>query len=96
MSVLGERFCRRGGQDDEQRWQGEQGEQDEQDEKTSKTSKPAKAGPSEETKAKFREALERKNAHEGHASSSDGEGSNIHQAHGPAQAQRMFRRKAGG
>ena len=87
MSVLGERFA-----DEEVKMTNKGGKAS----KPSKTSKPAKAGPSEETKAKFREALERKNAHEGHASSSDGEGSKIHQAHGPAQAQRMFRRKAGG
>lgn len=64
--------------------------------KGGKTSKAAKAGPSEETKAKFREALERKNAHAGREASADGEGSKIHDAHGPATTQRMFRRKAGG
>ena len=66
---------------------------------TSKGGKPGKAakpGPSEQTKAKFREALERKNAHGGRGVSADGEGSKIHQAHGPEKTQRMFRRKAGG
>jgi hypothetical protein len=53
-------------------------------------------GPSEETKAKFREALERKQAHGGRDVSGEGEGSKVHEAHGPASAQRMFRRKAGG
>ncbi len=60
-----------------------------------KTPKKAKAGASEETKAKFREALERKKAHAGRESSSEGD-SKVHEAHGPASAQRMFRRKAGG
>lgn len=62
-----------------------------------KPGKGAKAGPSEEMKAKFREALERKQAHGGRDSSADGEGK-VHETHGhgPASAQRMFRRKAGG
>ncbi|MBK8469635.1 MAG: DUF5302 domain-containing protein [Candidatus Phosphoribacter sp.] len=62
----------------------------------SKNAKPAKAPkPSEETKAKFREALERKQAHAGRDSAAEGEGK-VHDAHGPASAQRMFRRKSGG
>jgi len=64
--------------------------------KGGKAKKAAKPGASEQTKAKFREALERKHAHGGRDVSADGEGSKVHQAHGPAQAQRMFRRKAGG
>lgn len=63
------------------------------------TDKPRKAPrptpASEETKAKFREALERKKAHGGKESSGEGD-SKVHEAHGPASAQRMFRRKAGG
>lgn len=61
-----------------------------------KSSKPAKTAASEETKAKFREALERKHAHGGRDVSADGDGSKIHETHGPASAQRMFRRKSGG
>ena len=48
-----------------------------------------------EMKAKFREALDRKQAHAGLESSGEGEGK-VHEAHGPAAAQRMFRRKSGG
>ena len=43
----------------------------------------------------FREALERKQAHAGRESAGEGEGK-VHDAHGPAAAQRMFRRKSGG
>lgn len=53
-------------------------------------------GPSEETKAKFREALAKKNAHGGRDVSDDAERSKVHGAHGPARAQQMFRRKSGG
>jgi hypothetical protein len=53
-------------------------------------------GPSEETKAKFREALAKKNAHGGKDVSDDAERSKVHGAHGPARAQQMFRRKSGG
>ena len=56
---------------------------------------PKAAGPSDEMKAKFREALERKQAHAGRESAGEGEGK-VHDAHGPAAAQRMFRRKSGG
>ena len=51
--------------------------------------------PSEEMKAKFREALDKKQAHAGRDVSSDGEGSKVHESHGPAKAQQMFRRKSG-
>jgi hypothetical protein len=61
-----------------------------------KKAKSGKAtGPSEEMKAKFREALERKQAHTAREGASEGEGK-VHDAHGPAAAQRMFRRKSGG
>lgn len=63
--------------------------------KNVKPAKAAKAGPSEEMKAKFRAALDRKKAHAGRESSGEGEGK-VHEAHGPAAAQRMFRRKSGG
>lgn len=54
------------------------------------------SGPSEETKAKFRAALDRKRAHGGRDVSEAGESGSIHDGHGPAKAQRMFRRKSGG
>jgi hypothetical protein len=52
---------------------------------------------SEETKRKFREALERKKqrSHGKGTDHLDGE-SSIHAAHGPASHQREFRRKSGG
>lgn len=53
-------------------------------------------GPSEETKAKFREALEKKHSHGGKDVSDDADRSKVHGAHGPAKAQQMFRRKSGG
>ncbi|MDC5698394.1 DUF5302 domain-containing protein [Intrasporangium calvum] len=53
-------------------------------------------GPSEEVKAKFREALAKKHAHGGKdVSEDDHDRSKVHGAHGPAKAQQMFRRKAG-
>jgi Family of unknown function (DUF5302) len=56
------------------------------------------AGPSEDTKRKFREALERKHAHGGKNVADDGERSKVHGAHGPetSATQQMFRRKSGG
>ncbi|MEI2825351.1 MAG: DUF5302 domain-containing protein [Dermatophilaceae bacterium] len=59
------------------------------------SSKRHKSAASEEVKAKFREALERKSAHGGTAAAADGE-SKVHDSHGPAASQRMFRRKSGG
>jgi hypothetical protein len=50
----------------------------------------------EDVKRKFREALDRKHAHGGRDVSEDGEHAKIHDAHGPAKAQQMFRRKSGG
>lgn len=53
-------------------------------------------GPSEEMKAKFRAALDKKQAHGGKdVSEDDQDRSKVHGAHGPAKAQQMFRRKAG-
>jgi hypothetical protein len=60
-----------------------------------KAKKAGAKGASEETKAKFREALERKHAHAGKDVSADGDSSPVREAHGPAKAQQMFRRKAG-
>lgn len=52
--------------------------------------------PQDETKRKFREALERKKAKSaGAASRADGVG-NQSQAHGRAEQRRTFRRKSGG
>lgn len=53
-------------------------------------------GPSEEMKAKFRAALDKKHAHGGKDVSDDTDRSKVHGAHGPAKAQQMFRRKSGG
>lgn len=56
-----------------------------------------KSGPSEEMKAKFRAALDKKAAHGGKdVSEDDHDRSKVHGAHGPAKSQQMFRRKAGG
>jgi hypothetical protein len=46
-------------------------------------------------KAKFREALARKHGAGGQAAGTTG-GSKVGSAHGPAKAQRTFRRKSGG
>jgi hypothetical protein len=54
------------------------------------------ASPAEDVKRKFREALDRKHAHGGRDVSEDGDHAKIHDAHGPAKAQQMFRRKSGG
>lgn len=52
--------------------------------------------PQDETKRKFREALEKKNAKAaGGAAHRDG-GAKQSQAHGPAEQRRTFRRKSGG
>ncbi len=56
------------------------------------------AGPDEETKRKFREALDRKQAHAGKDVSDHTAHSKAHGAHGPESSatQQMFRRKSGG
>lgn len=56
----------------------------------------ADGGESEDVRAKFRAALERKQ-HQHAAGTADGEGkeSKVHQAHGPAASRRSFRRKSG-
>jgi len=68
---------------------------------TKKSDKPegdqaAAQSPTEDVKRKFREALDKKHAHGGRDVSEDGENAKIHNAHGPAKAQQMFRRKSGG
>lgn len=50
----------------------------------------------EDVKRRFREALDKKHAHGGRDVSDDGEHAKIHDAHGPAKAQQLFRRKSGG
>jgi hypothetical protein len=50
----------------------------------------------EDVKRKFRAALDKKHAHGGRDVSEDGDQAKIHDAHGPAKAQQMFRRKSGG
>lgn len=57
---------------------------------------PAAQTSAEDVKRKFREALDKKHAHGGRDVSDDGDHSKIHDAHGPAKAQQMFRRKSGG
>jgi hypothetical protein len=54
------------------------------------------ASSAEDVKRKFREALDKKHAHGGRSVSEDGDQVKIHDAHGPAKAQQMFRRKSGG
>ena len=55
------------------------------------------AGPEDEARRKFREALARKRAREAEASGAgQGKGTGkIHGAHGPARQRRSFRRKSG-
>ena len=57
---------------------------------------PAAQTAAEDVKRKFREALDKKHAHGGRDVSDDGEHAKIHDAHGPAKAQLLFRRKSGG
>lgn len=62
----------------------------------SEADQPAAVSPAEDVKRKFREALDKKHAHGGRDVSEDGDSAKIHDAHGPAKAQQMFRRKSGG
>ena len=57
---------------------------------------PVAESTAEEVKRKFREALDKKHANGGRDVSEDGDAAKIHDAHGPAKAQQMFRRKSGG
>jgi hypothetical protein len=50
----------------------------------------------DDPKAKFREALARKHGSSGKTGGEAGGGGKVGSAHGPAKAQRTFRRKAGG
>lgn len=58
--------------------------------------KPAAQASVEDVKRKFREALDKKHSHGGRDVSDDGDQAKIHDAHGPAKSQMMFRRKSGG
>lgn len=51
--------------------------------------------PQDETKRKFREALERKKANQGGGAGRSGGGGKQSHAHGPAEQRRTFRRKSG-
>jgi hypothetical protein len=70
---------------------------------TEKTSGPDTSGsqsqgPDEATRRQFKEALDRKR-HKGSANAAGGgedQSGKLHDAHGPAKAQRTFRRKSGG
>ncbi|HVE27671.1 MAG TPA: DUF5302 domain-containing protein [Sporichthya sp.] len=66
---------------------------DEAVEETEESAEDVFAGTDE--KAKFREALARKHGSTGTGGGATG-GSKIGSAHGPAKAQRTFRRKSGG
>lgn len=69
---------------------------DKPDEDKPGTDESAAQSSAEDVKRKFREALDRKQRHGGRDVSDDGEHGKIHDAHGPAKAQQMFRRKSGG
>jgi len=64
--------------------------------KGDKGDRPVAASTAEDVKRKFRAALDKKHAHGGRDVSEDGDKAKIHDAHGPAKAQQMFRRKSGG
>ncbi len=53
-------------------------------------------GPTEDMKAKFRAALDKKHAHGGKDVSDDHDRTKVSGSHGPAKSQQMFRRKSGG
>jgi len=61
----------------------------------SESDQPVAASPADDVKRKFREALDKKHAHGGRDVSEGGEQSKVHDAHGPAKSQQMFRRKSG-
>ena len=66
--------------------------------KSGDAKKPAGQGPSEDMKRKFREALEKKQAHAGRDVSDDSEHGKVDHAQAAATTatQQMFRRKSGG
>jgi hypothetical protein len=73
----------------------EAGRQPAEPAETAAAGEPAKPD-LDETKRKFREALERKNqAHTDNQGNSGRDGGKIHGAHGPAASRRNFRRKSG-
>ncbi|WP_116046625.1 DUF5302 domain-containing protein [Amycolatopsis palatopharyngis] len=53
------------------------------------------AGTDDDVKQKFREALERKQAHAKAGAAHENLGPKVTQAHGPAASKRNFRRKSG-
>ncbi len=58
--------------------------------------KPRRAVPDEETKRRFREALDRKTQAGGVDVGGAGESGKVDHAHGSEAHQKMFRRKSGG
>lgn len=58
-------------------------------------STPSSENPEDDLKRKFREALDRKQAHARSGDKHDGGGGKNQHAHGPAAAKRTFRRKSG-
>ncbi|KRF29593.1 DUF5302 domain-containing protein [Phycicoccus sp. Soil802] len=68
------------------------------DARKSREQKAGGQGPSEDVKRKFREALEKKQAHAGRDVSDDSEHGKVDHAQGAATnaTQQMFRRKSGG
>jgi hypothetical protein len=62
----------------------------------SQSDQPHSTSSAEDVKRRFREALDKKHAHGGRDVSEGGEQAKVHDAHGPAKAQQMFRRKSGG
>lgn len=56
----------------------------------------AAAVPANDVKARFREALERKNARRHATAAGSGGESKVHSEHGPASRTKQFRRKSGG
>lgn len=77
--------------------QGEAGQQPAEPAETAAATAGEPAKPDlDETKRKFREALERKNqAHGDNQANGGRDGGKIHGAHGPAASRRNFRRKSG-
>lgn len=63
---------------------------------TESESGPQNETPQDETKRKFREALERKKAKSAGGTSHADIGGKQSHAHGPAEQRRTFRRKSGG
>jgi hypothetical protein len=68
------------------------------DSRPAATTEPSEAAPAvDDVKAKFREALARKQGQHGDGVGGSGpSGSKIHEAHNRAGAKRQFRRKSGG